>query len=94
MLNQAVVVGRIDYKDNNFITLAVPQSFKNKDGIYDTDYIDVEVSGNFVEAMTHIKRGDLVGVKGRLKSGGRVIAEKITFLSSKDTPEEQEEHEE
>ncbi len=56
--------------------------------------------------MTYCKKGDLVGVKGRLETSSyekdesmhyvmQLIAEKVTFLSSKkDSKEEKEEKEE
>ena len=50
MLNQVIVVGRIvraptlQVSENNKkymnITLAVPRSFKNSEGVYETDYVD------------------------------------------------------
>ena len=47
MLNQIVLVGRlIDnpvevIKDKVNITFAIPRSYKNKKGEYDTDFIDI-----------------------------------------------------
>jgi len=105
MLNQLVLVGRIvrqpelreaeNSKKYSFITLAVPRSFKNVNGEYDTDFIDCILWDN-VAATTvkYCKKGDIVGVKGRIqsriveketekKSLIEVIAEKVTFLSSK-----------
>ena len=50
MLNQIVLVGRltrditVNKADSGIkvatMTLAVPRSFKNADGVYDTDFID------------------------------------------------------
>ncbi len=81
------------------ITLAVQRKFKNIDGIYDTDFIRV-VMWNNIAATTneYCKTGDLVAIKGRLqvsnyvdtegnnKTITEVVAEKITFLSSKRVP--------
>lgn len=99
MLNQVIVVGRIAnelvLEENDegrkycSITLAVPRSFKNMDGIYDTDFIKTTVFGNIADTTAEYYRvGDLVGVKGRLaclnsKNGMSLIAEKVTFLSNK-----------
>lgn len=106
MLNQTVLVGRIvenptikeleDGKKVSNITLAVPRSFKNLDGEYDTDFIDCVLWKTIAESTCeYCKKGDLVGVKGRLQTRSieledgstkkymEVIAEKVTFLSTK-----------
>ena len=110
MLNQLVLVGRLVKKpelkksENNknyaFITLAVPRSFKNSNGEYETDFVDCILwdvaATNTVE---YCNKGDILGVRGRLQSRTiekeneekrtvlEVICERITFLSSK-KPEE------
>lgn len=110
MLNQVVLVGRItkdievkevDDKKVSNITLAIPRSFKNADGEYETDFVDCTL-WNVVAQSTaeYCKKGDIVGVKGRMQSNSyekedgtkefklNVIAEKVTFLSqSKSEPE-------
>ncbi len=105
MLNQVVLVGRLvkdlevrefdSGKKGSNITLAIPRSFKNMEGKYDTDFIDCvlweQVATNTKE---YCKKGDIVGIKGRLQSRiiekdsdkkyiTEVVAEKVTFLSSK-----------
>lgn len=112
MLNQTVLVGRVvrdvEVKETESgskianITLAVPRSYKNSEGIYETDFIDCvlwnDVATNTAE---YVKKGDLVGVKGRLQSREiekyhekikvlEVVAEKLTFLSSKKETENKE----
>jgi single-strand DNA-binding protein len=113
MLNQTVMVGRI-VKDPEVIetdngkkvaniTLAIPRSYKNKDGEYDTDFVDCTLWGGIAEnTAEYCQKGDLVGVKGRLetdlyeKEDGstvkttKVIAEKVTFLSSRQKEDEKE----
>lgn len=78
------------------IILAVPRKFKNVDGIYETDFIRV-ILWNVIAINTkeYCKSGDLLGVKGRIQINSYkdsednthyvtdIIAEKITFLSSK-----------
>ena len=87
MLNQVVVVGRIYSIENGELVMAVPRSFKNENGENDTDYIEVRLSKSIEDNVsTYCEVGDLVGVKGRLESGinkMQVIAEKVTFLSSR-----------
>ena len=50
MLNQVVVVGRIYSMENGELVMAVPRSFKNENGEYDTDYIEVRLSKS-IETM-------------------------------------------
>lgn len=106
MLNQIILVGRLVKKPEviesdsgkkmSYITLAIPRSFKNADGEYETDFIDCVlwevVAQNTAE---YCLQGDIVGVKGRIQSrmlededGNNykkmeVVAEKVTFLSTK-----------
>ena len=98
MLNQTVVVGRITRLGNfdkerdefGIINIAVPRAFKNVNGEYETDFIDIEVPKNIMESCIEFcQRGDLVGVKGRIENlfqnnetHLKVVAEKVTFLSS------------
>lgn len=87
MLNQVVVVGRINSMENGMLVIAVPRSFKNENGEYDTDYIEARLSKSIESNIsTYCEVGDLVGVKGRLESDANkmfVIADKVTFLSSR-----------
>lgn len=104
MLNQTVIVGRIT-KDIEIkelengkkvinLTIAVPRSYKNAEGIYDTDFIPCTL-WNYIatNVLEYCKKGDLVGIKGRLENKEDklvLVAEKVTFLSSgkKDNKEE------
>lgn len=81
------------------ITLAVPRNYKNMNGEYDTDFISCVLFKGIAEnAVEYCHKGDLLGVKGRIqtrkidveessKQVMEVIAEKVTFLSSKRTDE-------
>lgn len=106
MLNQVVLVGRLtedpqittteNGKKLSTIILAVQRSYKNSEGLYETDFIKC-ILWNAIAANTteYCHRGDIVGVKGRIqtnvyddKDGNKkytteVIAEKVTFLTSK-----------
>lgn len=111
MLNQIVLVGRLvkkpelrksgNSKDYAYITLAVPRSFKNANGEYDTDFIECSLwdvaATNTVE---YCDKGDIVGVRGRLQTRVvekeeekkyllEIIAEKVTFLSNSKSKEEE-----
>ena len=106
MLNQIVIVGRLvrdpelretdNGKKVSNITLAVPRSYKNMAGEYETDYIDCVLWTGIAENTTeYCKRGDLLGIKGRVQTRvfetsdakkkhiTEVVAEKVTFLNSK-----------
>ena len=96
MLNQTVMVGRLtqdpeikeleDDRKVATITVAVPRSYKNAEGVYETDFIKYTLwAGIAGTATEYCKKGDLVGIKGRLQctdSKLEVIAEKVSFLSS------------
>lgn len=102
MLNQTVLVGRLTKKPEiktlesgkkaSFITLAVQRSFKNINGEYETDFIPVRLfNGIATNTTEYCEKGDLVGVKGRLQTIDdklEIIAEKVTFLSSKKVEDE------
>ena len=105
MLNQIVIVGRL-VKDPELrqteggkkvtnITLAIPRSYKNSEGVYETDFVDCVLWTGIAENTTeYCKKGDILGVKGRVQTRTyenaekekryvtEVVAEKVTFLSS------------
>ena len=105
VLNQTVLVGRLvkdpevyeteTGKKVSRVTLAVPRSYKNVDGQYDTDFIGCKLWQGVAESTSeYCKKGDLVGIKGRIQTSNyeteegpkyftEVIAEKVTFLSGK-----------
>ena len=103
MLNQIVLVGRIkeikeDKKNKcGIMTLAVQQNFKNTNGEYDINFIDIKMFGGIAEnTKEYCKNGDMVGIKGRLQKLENdkqlnIIAERVTFLSNKATRKEDEE---
>lgn len=105
MLNQVVLVGRLSEdpvvnklendKQVMTVNLAVPRSFKNSEGIYETDFIRCVLWNGIAEnTAEYCHKGDIVGIKGRLQMNSyvdkedkkhnysEVIAEKVSFLSS------------
>ena len=110
MLNQIVLVGRLakelevkelENKKVANVTIAVPRSFKNTEGAYETDFIDVVLFDNIASNTSeYCHKGDLLGIKGRVQTRKtinedgtenkvqEIIAEKVTFLSSKKEGEE------
>ncbi len=110
MLNQVVLVGRLTAdpeitvtstgKKITAVTIAVQRTFKNMNGLYDTDFIKCVLWNNIAANTTeYCRKGDIVGIKGRLQTGDyldkedvkkyytEVIAEKVTFLSNKKADE-------
>ena len=105
MLNQVIMVGRLskevevkeleDNKKQAVISLAIPRSYKNAEGIYETDFVDCILYDNIAQnTKEYCSKGDIIGVKGRIQSRivenddkkenkMEIVAEKITFLSSK-----------
>ena len=106
MLNQVVLVGRLvrepelQKSENNkqymIVTLAVPRSFKNSSGEYETDFVDCILwEGVAKSTCSYCHKGDIVGVKGRIQTRAveqddkskkyftDIIAERVTFISSK-----------
>lgn len=92
-----------DGKKVTSITIAIPRSFKNANSEYETDFIDCILWNSIAEnTAEYCKKGDIIGVKGRLQSSNyekedgtkvyktEVIAEKITFLSSRKKESEEE----
>lgn len=112
-MNHVILVGRLT--DNPFlqdgsdpprmvITLAVPRTFKNIDGIYETDFLRCVLwNGIAKKTKEYCKKGDTVCVRGRLqvrtyeneenekKYMTEVIAESIAFVSSKQIKDAKEE---
>lgn len=105
MVNQIILVGRLvndptlelteNGKKVSTITLAVPRSYKNINGEYDTDFLDCTLWTGVAESTNeYCKTGDIIGVKGRLQSrliekedGTKykkmeIMAEKVSFLAS------------
>ena len=105
MINQVVLVGRttkdiqLAYTTNNKayakFTLAVNRLFKDGQGNQQADFIRIVVWNKQAEnAAKFVKKGDLIGVTGRIETGSYddngitryttdVLASSITFLESK-----------
>ena len=95
MQNIVCLIGRLltDIKKNDSkMTLGVQRMYKNENGEYLTDFIDVYIFGEMFKRINeYIKKGDLVAVKGRLEIKDnqlRVIADKLSFLTSNKKEEE------
>lgn len=103
MLNNVVLIGHIaqdpELEETNTgkkvttITLAIARSFKNIQGVYETDFVICRLWEALAKnIVTHCKKGSLIAIKGRLQTrnfenehGKRVyvtevIAERVNFL--------------
>lgn len=112
MLNQIILVGRLTrdievHESENggrvaTLSLAIPRSFKNAEGSYDTDFVECTAFDVVAENTSeYCQKGDIVGIKGRVQTRQvehengeketlkEIIAERVTFLSSKKEKEEQ-----
>ena len=105
MLNQVVLVGRLtkdpevieteSEKKVSNLSIAVTRPFKNADGEYETDFVEVTLWNAIAEnTAEYCKKGDVIGVRGRIQVDGyekdgekkkttKVVAERLTFIQSR-----------
>ncbi|NMA05131.1 MAG: single-stranded DNA-binding protein [Acholeplasmataceae bacterium] len=105
MLNNVMLIGRLthdpqlkileDGKKVLDIQMAVQRSFKNMDGIYETDFITVTLWQGLAENLNeYCEKGSLIVLRGRLQVRHvkyddkdyrtlEVIGERVNFLGSK-----------
>ena len=77
-------------KDISLINVAVQRSYKNEEGIYETDFVNVRLyNGIATTTAEYCRKGDLIGIRGRIETSYEnngqknfVVADKITFLSA------------
>ncbi len=103
MLNSLILVGRltkeIDIKETESgkkvgtLSLAIPRSFKNMNGVYETDFVNCTLWEEKAK-IARVFGGDIVGIRGRLQSNIvktnedtkyylEVVADKLSFLSNR-----------
>lgn len=109
MINNVILIGRLvsdpEVKELEKskvanITLAVSRRYKNEEGVYETDFIDCVVWNDLATNLKeYSKKGDLVGIIGRLqittyttkedqkRKTTEVVVEKLSFLQPKKTEE-------
>lgn len=106
MLNQLVLIGRITYNPETIILedgrktlkfqIAVQRAFKNINGEYDSDFLNVTTWEGLTSAVeNYLEKGMLVAIKARVQSwqydldDGKklnmieIVAERVTYLSPK-----------
>jgi len=79
--------------------IAVNRAFKNQEGNYDADFINLVMFGKTAEIMAnYVKKGQQVGIEGRIQSGsyekdGRkiyttdVVVNQFTFIDNRNSSE-------
>ena len=79
-------------KEHTSIVVAVQRSYKNSDGIYETDFIRCNLWNGIASNVTeYCKKGDLVGIRGRIQVRNyeeneetkyitEIIVDKVSFL--------------
>jgi len=109
MMNNVILNGRIandivlrkteSGKQVCNVCLAIPKDYKNSNGEYDTNFVDIvfwdKTAQNIAE---YSKKGDMIGVHGKLETrfiedanGNRrkkteIVGSKVSFLASRDNP--------
>mgnify|MGYP003294387992 CR=1 FL=1 len=102
MMNMFTVVGRLMYVSSDYTNLVLTcvRSYKDSKGEYLNDEFTIFLpNGIASKTAEYLKLGDVVGIKGHLESfkytkegkeyrQTRLLADKISFLSSKNLEEE------
>ena len=109
MMNNVVLVGRVTHEPElkqtesgkSFcnLSIAVPRNYKNTNGEYDTDFVDIvlweSVAKNTAE---YSQKGDVLAIKAKIqtrmienadgtrKKKTEIIGEKVSFVASRDNP--------
>jgi single-stranded DNA-binding protein len=88
MLNQSIIVGKVvSYDNENKVVVRVDRNYKNEEGCYDADYINVYLSEHLVQsAQEYVKKDVTLAIKGRLVSTDLIhalifVGEKYSFLA-------------
>lgn len=105
MNNNVMLVGRLvttpeikeleSGKKFTKVVLAVPRSFKNEEGVYETDFIDCVLYNSVAESTAeYCEKGDLIGIRGRLETNTyedtngdirktmQVVCDRVSFLAT------------
>ena len=115
MKNTVILIGRIT-KDIELrttsngtdvvkFTIAIPRDYKNANGDYESDFVSITAYKQSAKYLNeYAKKGDLVGVKGRIMTGTYekdgekkykqdIIADSLSLLSPSAKKEEKQEEE-
>lgn len=108
-MNNYTLIGRLvkdleikeseNKKKYGYITVAVNRTYKNAEGNYDTDFIDMIVWNDIAERISeYCHKGDLIAVNGRIETRmvtvddhnekvTSLVCDKVTFLQAKKNEE-------
>lgn len=110
MHNMVYLIGRLTEnptveKENDrevcTINLAVQRTYKNEEGIYETDFLKCILWNDLAtHTAEYCKKGDLVGIKGRIQNTkyenngdiiykNEIVVDRISFLASKGVSNEE-----
>lgn len=115
MINQVILIGRLvkdielrHFENGNAVinfSLAVPRDYKNSNGEYETDFIDIQATNKIAELTAeYCRKGDLISVRGRLEKkvwidkedkkhyDTYVRCDKVSFLSTKKDDNKQDQY--
>ena len=115
MMNQVILIGRITkdielrhFENGNAVInfgLAISRDYKNANGEYETDFIDIQATNKIAELTSeYCKKGDLISVRGRLEKkmwidkedkkhyDTYVRCDKVSFLSIKKDDNKQDQY--
>ncbi len=104
-MNHVILIGRLvgdpeivvteQNSKRTVVSLAVPRTYKNQDGIYETDFLRCVLWNGIAERTAeYCKKGDIVCVRGRIQVRSyvneteekqfitEIIVENIAFVSS------------
>lgn len=90
-MNKVILVGRLtkevvvnqatNNKEYSFNTIAVKRDYKNKDGKYDCDYINMTIQEPLTTYLkNYVSKGDLVAVEGKWKNKKDKDNHNVDFL--------------
>lgn len=78
MLNQVILVGRLVRLEEPNITIKVTSATS-----YEDWFLEIELSHDiFSNTQAYCGIDSVIGVKGHLEQGNKIVGEKITFLST------------
>ena len=90
MLNQTILVGKVEDIKDSRVVIKTTRNYRNKDtGEFDSDYIKVYLTDGLID-NDRIKAGMTIAIKGRLEQLYdapllSIVVEKISFIDSGDT---------
>lgn len=83
MINTVMIIGKLKDINGEKLTLTVSNPHKEK-GTRETYDIDILVCGSIRNNITnYCETGCVIGIKGRIGKFNKIIAEKVTFLSTR-----------